>query len=72
MRRLELTDDPNAGPLWARFYELETGRPMFVERDAIKACYSLDELPPKSNGYAWYQESGKEVLNRYDAWKAGN
>ena len=27
--------DPSAGPLWARFYEIGTNRPMFVGRDGI-------------------------------------
>lgn len=71
LRQLELVDEEGAGPIWARFYELETGRPMFVERNADHAVYSVGDLPPESNGYAWYGDSGKEVLARYPAWKAG-
>ena len=70
MQTLELVDDPDAGPIWARFYELETGRPIFVERNAVKAFYSLKQLPPSSNGYAWYQDAGKDVLNKYKEWNA--
>lgn len=69
MRRLELVDEEGAGPIWARFHELETGRPMFVERNADHAVYSLEDLPPESNGYAWYGDAGSEVLARFPAWK---
>lgn len=68
-RSLELVDKPGAGPLWARFYELGSGRPMFVERNAERAVYSVEELPAESNGYAWYTDAGREVLERYPEWK---
>jgi len=71
-RQLELVDEEGAGPIWARFYELGTGRPMFVARDAEKAVYSVEELPPSSNGYAWYTGSGKDVLRRYPRWREGD
>ena len=67
---LKLINDPEAGPIWPRFFELETGRPIFVQRDASQAFYSLVELPPSSNGYAWYQDAGKDVLEKYPAWNA--
>lgn len=67
-RELELVDREGAGPLWARFYELGTGRPMFVARDADRAVYSVDELPAASNGYAWYVTSGRRVLERFPEW----
>ena len=28
--------DPNAEPTWARFYEIDTNRPFFCNRDGIK------------------------------------
>jgi len=71
MRQLQLIDQEGAGPLWARFYELDTGRPMFVERNADHAVYSLQELPMESNGYAWYTDAGKAVLEKYSEWKSG-
>lgn len=30
-----VVSDPNAPPLWARFYELKTNRPIFVGRDGV-------------------------------------
>jgi pectate lyase len=61
--------DPKAPPLWARFYEIESGRPFFCGRDGVKK-YTLAEIEPeRRNGYAWYGQWGKEVAALYDKWK---
>jgi pectate lyase len=36
-------EDPNAPPLWARFYEIESGRPIFCGRDGVKK-YHFSEI----------------------------
>jgi PelA/Pel-15E family pectate lyase len=62
--------DPNAGPLWARFYEIGTNRPIFVGRDsAIK--YDVMEIEAeRRNGYGWYSEEPAELLSKdYPAWR---
>ncbi|HEY2156700.1 MAG TPA: pectate lyase [Isosphaeraceae bacterium] len=62
--------DPKAPPLWARFYEIDTGRPFFCGRDGVKK-YSLAEIEAeRRNGYAWYGEWGSKVAARYAGWKA--
>lgn len=64
--------DPAAPPLWARFYELETGRPFFCDRDGIKK-YSLAEIGhERRNGYAWYGTWGEKVRARYEVWSAAS
>jgi PelA/Pel-15E family pectate lyase len=61
--------DENAPPLWARFYEIETNRPIFSGRDGVKR-YSIDEIEAeRRNGYAWYGEWGSAVQRRYADWK---
>lgn len=61
--------DPDAPPLWARFYEIDTNRPIFCGRDGIKK-YQLSEIEPeRRNGYAWYGDWGTPVLHEYDRWK---
>jgi lysophospholipase L1-like esterase len=61
--------DPSAPPLWARFYEIETGRPFFCGRDGVKK-YALAEIEPeRRNGYAWYGERGRSVAADYARWK---
>ena len=61
--------DPDAPPLWARFYEIETGRPFFCGRDGVKK-YQLSEIDPeRRNGYAWYGEWGRKVGSQYAKWE---
>ena len=52
-------------PLWARFYELETNRPFFCDRDGIKK-YDISEIGyERRNGYSWYNNGGLKVLAKY-------
>ncbi len=61
--------DPNAPPIWARFYEIETGRPFFCGRDGIKK-YSLAEIEQERRAhYAWYGYWGNDVAENYAKWK---
>ncbi|WP_322906046.1 pectate lyase [Paenibacillus campi] len=46
--------DSSASPIWARFYELNTNRPIFVGRDGV-VKYNLKEIEQERRaGYAWY------------------
>ena len=38
---MKAVEDPNAEPLWARFYEIETNRPFFCGRDGVKKCEAV-------------------------------
>jgi PelA/Pel-15E family pectate lyase len=61
--------DPQAPPLWARFYEIDTNRPFFCGRDGVKK-YALAEIEAeRRNGYAWYGNWGARVADRYARWK---
>jgi PelA/Pel-15E family pectate lyase len=68
-RGLRLVESDGAGPLWARFYELGTGKPMFVARNAETALYDVSQLPSESNGYAWYVSTGESLLEAYPGWR---
>ncbi|HEY9175727.1 MAG TPA: pectate lyase [Verrucomicrobiae bacterium] len=60
--------DTNAPPLWARFYEIETGRPLFSGRDGVPK-YRFDEIEvERRNGYAWYGSWGEPVAADYAKW----
>ena len=64
-----IVPDPNAPPLWARFYEIETGRPIFCGRDGVKK-YNLSEIESeRRNGYGWYGDWGARVAQDYALWK---
>lgn len=55
--------DPAAPPLWARFYELETNRPIFLGRDSV-VRYSLAEIEhERRNNYAYYGTWPAAVLS---------
>jgi pectinesterase len=61
--------DPSAGPLWARFYDLETGKPFFCDRDGIKKN-SLEEIGyERRNGYSWYTDAPLKPIGKYPEWK---
>jgi PelA/Pel-15E family pectate lyase len=65
-----VVSDPSAPPLWARFYEIGTNRPIFSGRDSI-VRYSLAEVEPeRRGGYRWYVDTPSELLNKdYPRWK---
>jgi PelA/Pel-15E family pectate lyase len=59
---------PGAGPIWARFYEIGTDRPIFSNRDGV-VRYHIHELDEeRRTGYAWYRDSASSMLRRYDRW----
>jgi PelA/Pel-15E family pectate lyase len=64
------TPDPAAPPVWARFYELATDRPVFMGRDSV-VHYKLEEIEQERRvGYAWYNSQPARLLERdYPAWK---
>ena len=60
--------DASASPLWARFYEIETNRPIFCDRDGV-IRYDLSEIGmERRNGYAWYGAWGENVARAYLKW----
>ena len=64
-----VVEDPTAAPIWTRFYELGTHRPLFCNRDS-KLVYSLAEVArERRDGYAWYTYAPQKVLDRYPAWQ---
>ncbi len=60
--------DSLAEPIWTRYYELGTHKPMFCNRDG-KVVYSLEEVErERRTGYAWYVYDPQEILDLYPAW----
>ena len=53
-RKHRVVKDKNAPPIWARFYQIETMKPIFIGRDAV-ISYDVSEIEAeRRNGYAWY------------------
>lgn len=54
--------DPNASPIWARFYEIGTNKAMFVDRDS-SIHYQLSEISQeRRTGYSWYGSWPKDLV----------
>jgi PelA/Pel-15E family pectate lyase len=64
-----LVDDPDASPLWARFYELGTNRPLYLDRDS-KFRYDFSEIGyERRSGYGYHGDWPAELLNiEYHQW----
>ena len=68
-RDTRVVADPSAPPLWARFYEIGTNRPIFAGRDAV-IKYSMAEIErERRGGYGWYSDRARDLLAKeYPAW----
>ena len=65
-----VVSDPSAGPLWARFYEIGTNRPMFVGRDGIVHDHLADIERERRLGYAWLGDWPRKLLDEdYPEWR---
>lgn len=65
-----LVPDSNAPPLWARFYELKTNRPLYVDRDSV-CHYNFAEIGyERRSGYAYNGTWPAALLaTEYPAWR---
>lgn len=64
--------DPAAPPIWARYYDIASNRPIFLGRDGITR-YTLAEVEQERRaGYAWYGPWGQAVLARFAEWSKRN
>jgi len=59
--------------IWARYYEIETNRPFFCDRDGVKK-YSIQDIGyERRNGYAWYGTWPVKLLQKnYPVWLKNN
>ena len=63
-----LTKDPKASPLWARFYEIQSSRPIFSDRDGV-VKYDIEQIgSERRGGYTWYGNWGDRVGKTYANW----
>ncbi len=61
--------DPEAPPIWARYYDIGTNRPMFIEKGVVK--YELSELShAKRIGHLWIggRWPNNLLMVEYPAW----
>jgi PelA/Pel-15E family pectate lyase len=62
--------DPAAPPLWARFYDIRTNRPMFVGRDGILKTQLSEVEYERRTGYTYLGQFAAGLLQTdYPAWR---
>jgi PelA/Pel-15E family pectate lyase len=64
-----LIEQQGAGPLWARFYALDTGKPVFGDRDKTLHDDMNEISLERRNGYAWFNSAPTAALSEYETWK---
>jgi PelA/Pel-15E family pectate lyase len=59
---------PGAGPIWSRYYDIATMKPVFGDRDR-SIHDDVNELSlERRNGYGWYGTQPTQVLDTYANW----
>jgi len=62
--------DPEAPPVWARFYEIGSNRPVFVGRDGVITGDLAEVEVERRSGYRWYGTWPERLLQReYPDWR---
>ncbi len=64
-----LVPAPGSGPLWARYYEIGSNRPIFGDRD--KSIHdTVEEISRERRiGYAWFNDAPQAALKKYAEWR---
>jgi pectate lyase len=69
-RNRVVVKDPSAPPMWARFYDIKTNRPIFADRDGVPKSELADIGYERRNGYSWLGYWPQKLLDQdYPAWK---
>jgi len=65
-----IVPDETAPPLWGRFHEIGSNRPIFSGRDGV-VRYRLDQIEHERRvGYSWYISDPERLLEKeYPEWK---
>ena len=62
--------DPDADPLWARFYEIGSNRPIFLDRDSVVRDSFSEIGQERRTGYAYYGNwAAKLLADEYPRWR---
>lgn len=64
-----LSAAPGKGPIWARYYEVGTNRPLFGDRDKTIHDTVEEISKERRSGYSWFGDGGKQVLQQYEKWQ---
>jgi PelA/Pel-15E family pectate lyase len=66
-------EDPNAPPIWARFYDLKTNKPIFSNRKSEILTDFNDISRERREGYNWYGYWPQALIEiHYPEWQSRN
>jgi PelA/Pel-15E family pectate lyase len=57
-----------AAPIWARYYSISKGLPVFGDRDKTIHDDVTELSAERRNGYAWYSTGPQQALDAYVVW----
>jgi PelA/Pel-15E family pectate lyase len=57
-----------AGPIWSRYYQIGTDKPIFGDRDKTIHDDVNEISRERRNGYSWYNADGVTLLASYRTW----
>jgi PelA/Pel-15E family pectate lyase len=64
----QLVAAPGSSPLWARYYQIGTDRPIFGDRDKTIHDTLTEISVERRRGYAWYRGDAVQALAAYAVW----
>ncbi|HEV2578916.1 MAG TPA: pectate lyase [Acidobacteriaceae bacterium] len=67
-----VVEQQGAGPLWARFYALNTQQPVFGDRDKTLHDDMNEISQERRNGYAWFNTEPAAAIKMYENWCANH
>jgi len=72
-KRVRVLDKEKGSVIWARFYDLNTNRPVFGDRDgSIKKNYE-EISEERKYGYSWYIDFADKLIDKdYPKWLTSN
>lgn len=65
---VELVSDPQAKPIWGRFYDLENCEPYVCDRDGIPRKHLNEIGVERRTGYSWYNSEAASLYPLYEQW----
>jgi len=59
-----VVEDPDAPPLWARFYDIKTNQPIFCSRDGVPRRTLAEISYERRTGYSWLGPYARGLLTK--------
>jgi PelA/Pel-15E family pectate lyase len=65
-----IVNDPKATGLWTRFYEIESNKPLFANRDSSKKYSYWEVSTERRTKYNWFSKEPLKLLTEdYPKWQ---